>query len=342
MARKNEYGLPDETLQLIAGSPDLFAGGKYLQQRPSTNSRLAPSSLINALRASGTDNAGVTQYANPPSHESATARTVRRSLFNPARLTMSRTNRDVILPGAETQTRPPRIVEPIVLGPRIIDDEEDDEIIDDDIILDDGVVLDDPYVPVGTVITDDDDLEDPIVPVGTVITDNGNGGTDGNGTGGTDGTGTGGTGTAGTGGTSTGGNGGTGTTGTGVTTEGTGSTGGTGDLRDAIVAAMGGSGSIDNSAAGVDSGTSSLTSASGLTADQITALTKPKVASVTLESSGPALDQDTGATSMTFDYPELLSPDELKAYEAWMATQGGGGAGVGKPALDETLGMLEF
>lgn len=339
MARKNEYGLPDETLQLIAGSPDIFADGRYLQQRPSTNSRLAPSSLINALRASGTGNAGLTQYANPPSHESATARTVRRSLFNPARLTMSRTNRDVTLPGAETQTRPPRVVEPIVLGPRIIDDNvEDDDVIVEDV--DDGVTLDDDVMPVGTVITDDG-VDDDVVVLDTVVGGTGNdtvvGGTGGNGTGGT-----GGSGTAGTGGTGTGGLGGTGTTGTGVTTAGTGTTGGTGDLRDAIVAAMGGSGSIDNSAAGVEGAAGSLSAATSLSGDQIASLTKPKVASVTLESSGPALDQDTGATSMTFDYPELLSPDELKAYEAWMATQGGGGAGVGKPAIDETLGMLEF
>lgn len=321
MAKKNDYGLPDEDLQLIAGAPDIFAGGKFLQGQ---GSRVSPSELINAIRAYGTDNRGFTQYANAAGPNSASARTIRRGLNNPARLGMSRVTRDVTLPGAETPTRVPRVVDP-TFGPVLVDDNTVVTTPTRPTItsVDVGTpIVDTPLVPVGTVITDDDIVDDDIV-------DDGTGGT-------------GGSGTAGTGGTSTGGMGGTGTTGTGVTTAGTGTVGGTSDLRSAIAAAMGGSGSIDNSAAGVESAAGSLNSATSLTGDQIASLTRPKVASVTLESSGPALDQDTGATSMTFDYPELLSPEELQAYEAWMKSQAGGAAGAGKANLDETLGTLEF
>ena len=118
MARKNDYGLPDETLQLIAAAPSLFAGGKYLQQRTNLSSRQAPSEWIAALRGSGTDNPGFTQYANRANADSASARTARRGLFAPSRLTMGRVTRDVTLPGAETTvptTRIPRIVtDPLV------------------------------------------------------------------------------------------------------------------------------------------------------------------------------------------------------------------------------------
>lgn len=343
-----KYELPDETMQLIAAGPDLINDRRYLQQRDNLNSRQPGSELIKALRASGTSNPGLTLYDNYKRPDETSARTLRRNMFNPGRLTMSRTNRDVILPGAEiTPSRPPRVVDPVVLGPLLPDDEIiDEEVIDDDII-DDDIIVDD--------IIDDDIIDDTVV-VDTIVGGTGNdtivGGTgndtvtggSGGGTGGGTGGGDGG---SGTGGTGTGG--GTGTTGTGTVgtattgTTGTGSTG-TGDsLRDAITAAMGGSGaSIDNSSAGLDMSSTS-TPGSNLTASQIESLTRPKVPSVTLESSGPALDQDTGATSMTFDYPELLSADELKAYEAWLATQGGGAAGAaGKPGLEETLGALEF
>jgi hypothetical protein len=77
--------------------------------------------------------------------------------------------------------------------------------------------------------------------------------------------------------------------------------------------------------------------------------TKPKVPNVTLEVvGGPIALDDKGSTSQTFDYPEFLSPEELKAYEAWMATQGGiggGGGGVnggGKYFDDQSAATLEF
>lgn len=335
MARK--YELPDETMQLISADPGIFEGGKFLEQRPSG---IRPSEMIKALRSFGTGNNGFSQYENQAGPNSASARTLRRGLFNPIKLSIPRVSRSVTLPGAETT--PPPASRPVSIS-AVYPDVIDDDIVDDNWPGD--YVERKKIADLGTAATDDGFSPNISVgtPVGTAITDSVVGGTGndtvtgGTGNDGTGGGGTGGDGTGGTGGTGTGGlGGGTGTTGTGVTTDGTGTTGGT-DLRSLITSAMNGSGSIDNSSAGLDS-----TSSSGLTADQIVSLTKPKVASVTLESSGPALDQDTGATSMTFDYPELLSPEELKAYEAWLATQGGGAAGAGKPGLEETLGAMEF
>lgn len=264
-------------------------------------------------------------------------------MFNPGQLGMTRIPRDVTLPGAETA----RVMGPLPTSPLIYPDVIDDKQVEDwpgdyvedtDLGADKGVAAVDTYTPdvsVGTVITDggsDDSV------VGGTGNDTITGGAGGGGSGGG---GDGGSGTGGTGGT--GGLTGTGTTGTGTTgTATTGTNGGTGTLRDAITAAMDGTASIDGTAAGLTSGAGASAVGSSLTADQIAALTRPKVPSVTLESSGPALDQNTGATTATFDYPELLSPEELKAYEAWLATQGGAGAAAGKPAIDETLGNLEF
>lgn len=111
MARKDDYGLPDETLQLIAAAPDLFAGGNYLQRGGNANTQLPGSALIAALRGDGTNNPGFSQYANRGNGQSASARTARRGLFAPAKLSMGRVTRDVTLPSAETQvpTRLPRI-----------------------------------------------------------------------------------------------------------------------------------------------------------------------------------------------------------------------------------------
>lgn len=375
MAQKKDYGLPDETLQLIAAGPDVFADRRYLQQRENLNTRQPGSALIAALRDFGTNNPGLTRYANAAGPESASARTARRGLFNPSRLSMGRVTRDVILPGAETTpTRIPRIVEPAVLGPLIDEEDPIDPEVDP---VDPGVDPVDPVVDSVVVDPVVDPIVDPWDPVDTLVGGTGNDTIDGGtgndtidggtgndtvtsgpniessiaailaarlgGTGGTGG-GDGGSGTSGTGGlTGTGTTGGTGSTSTAGTTSGTGSTTGTGDsLRDAVVAAMGGSGaSIDNSAAGLDMSSASSAAGSSLTADQLSQLTKPKVPSVTLESSGPALD-DQGSLVQTFDYPELLSPEDLKAYEAWMQSQGGGAAGAGKANLDETLGNLEF
>lgn len=335
MARKQDtYELPDETLQLIAAFPELAA---TMMQKGSEAQSAAPdvrrSDLISALRRiSGPENPGVTRFLNNPNGSMIGMRAY-RGANNPGILGMKYVAPNVTLPGAETYV--PLYVPPYV--PPIIDDTiDDDDIIDDDIIgddVDDDLV--DPYVPVGTEIIDgggdDDDDDDD--------TDDGSGGT-GTGTGGT---GTGGTGTGGTGGT--GESGGTGTAGTGAVgtastgTTGTGSTGNGDSLRDAIAAAIGGSGaSIDNSASGLDTSSASNSVGSALTADQLASLTKPKVPNVTLEVSGNGLTlDDAGSTSQTFDYPEFLTPDELKAYEAWMATQGGG-----KPIFDETAGTMEF
>jgi hypothetical protein len=112
---------------------------------------------------------------------------------------------------------------------------------------------------------------------------------------------------------------------------------GTGDpsLRNTIVAAVNGPGSIDNSGAGVGSSLNLNALGSSLTADQLAALTKPKVPNVTLEVTGNKLTlDDAGSTTQRFDYPELLSPEELRAYESWVLQQKGGtssGGGGGKP-----------
>ena len=112
-------------------------------------------------------------------------------------------------------------------------------------------------------------------------------------------------------------------------------------LRDAIMAAMDGSASVDSTSAGLTSGT-----VGALTADQIAALTRPKVPNVTLTVNGGGLSlDDAGSKSQTYDYPEFLSPEELKAYEAWLATQGapsGGTGGGGKNMFDESAANLAF
>lgn len=338
------YELPDETLQLIAASPELavpmmMQGGEAQFATPDVRR----SDLISALRGiAGSGNPGFTRFANKGNASMAGLRSY-RGANNPGILTMGKyVAPDVVLPGAETYT--PRGNGSIVLNDFVIDDDFDfqDTVIDDDIdedvgtkIVDEDRDLGTPIVDVGTEIIDDDIVDDGTGGDGTGGT--GGGGTGGGGTGGGDGGGTGGGGTGTSGGTGTAGTGTVGTATTGTT--GTSSTG-TGDsLRDAITAAIGGSGgSIDNSASGLDTSSASNSVGSALTADQLASLTKPKVPSVTLEVSGNGLTlDDAGSTSQTFDYPEFLTPDELKAYEAWMATQGGG-----KPIFDETLGTLEF
>jgi hypothetical protein len=343
--RRETYGLPDETLQLIGAAPELDFG---MQQQTGAAQFATPgvrrSDLISALRSiSGSGNSGVTRFANKGNASMAALRNY-RGANNPGILSMGKyVAPEVVLPGGETQTpyfRPKDlVVDNFDFQDTVIDDDIDEDVGTE--IIDDGVVLDDPVVPVGTEITDDD-VDDDVVVLDTVVVGTGND-TVTDGTGGTGG-GTGG-GNGGTGGGGTVTAGGTGIAGTGVigsaTTGTTGtSTTGTGDaLRDAITAAVDGSGaSIDNSAAGLDTSSSSAAVGSALTADQISQLTKPKVPNVTLEVSGGGLAlDDAGSTSQTFDYPEFLSPDELKAYESWLATQGGG-----KPIFDETLGTMEF
>ena len=324
MARKQDtYGLPDETLQLIAAFPEVAAammqqGGEAQFATPNVRR----SDLISALRGiAGPENTGVTRFANDDNGAMTGLRGY-RGANNPGMLRMKYVAPELILPGAETSVPPyvPPYVPPFVpvgtggtggTGTDGTGDGTGGLVVLDDLINDD--------------VIDDDVLDDD--------TDDGTGGTGGTGTGGT---GTGGTGSAGGTGTS-----GTGTVGTASTgTTGTGSTGNGDSLRDAITAAVNGSGgSIDNSAAGLNSSSSaSNVLGSTLTADQLASLTKPKVPNVTLEVSGNGLSlDDAGSKSQTFDYPEFLTPDELKAYEAWMATQGGG-----KPIFDETAGTMEF
>lgn len=311
-----KYELPDETLQLIAASPELAVPMMMQGEASRTD-------LISALRGmAGPANSGVTRFANVANGSNDGMRGY-RGANNPGMLRMKYVAPEVILPGAETSVPP--YVPPYV--PRFVDDTVEDT-DDDEVIIgdDDNDDLVDPYVPVGTEIIDDDEDDDD-------DTDTGGGGTGGGDSGG--GTGGGGTGTSGGTGTA-----GTGTVGTATTgTTGTSSTG-TGDsLRDAIAAAVGGSGaSIDNSSSGLDMSSTSNPAGSNLSATQIESLTRPKVPNVTLTVNGGGLSlDDAGSKSQTFDYPEFLTPDELKAYEAWLATQGGG-----KSIFDETAGTMEF
>ena len=155
MAKKEDYGLPDETLQLIAAAPSLFAGGKYLQQRTNLSSRQDPSAWIAALRGTGTDNPGFTQYANRANADSASARTTRRNLFAPNNLTMARGTRNVTLPGAETTvptTRVPRVLGPLLpVDPDPVDPDPVDPVAPVDPVDPDPVVptpvVPDPVVP---------------------------------------------------------------------------------------------------------------------------------------------------------------------------------------------------
>lgn len=336
--QRETYGLPDEMLQLIAASPELSAP---MMQQGSAAQFATPdvrrSDLISALRGiSGPANSGVTRYANKANGPALNVNLRNtRGAMSPVKLAMQRyVAPKVALASAETGTpyvKPIDLVVDSIFGDDVIEDDViDDDIIDDDIIGDD--------------IIDDDIIGDTVV-VDTIVGGTGNdtivGGT-GNDTvtGGTGGDGTGGTGTGGTGTVGGTGTTGTGTVGTATTgTTGTGSTGNGDSLRDAITAAVGGAGgSIDNSAAGLDTSSASNALGSALTADQLASLTKPKVPNVTLEVSGNGLTlDDAGSTSQTFDYPEFLTPEELKAYESWLGTQGGG-----KPIFDETAGILEF
>ena len=356
----NNYELPDSTMQLIAASDFGNAFKSFNQDVTPGQSAgaLKPDNLIKALRdatKAGPSNPGVNLLANRANGKALKTRDYKDQIFHPQILRMAPgVKADVVLPGAETKLPyVPPYVPPFV--PPIVDD----EIVVDDVIkkLGDDVVGDDDDVDLGvegtfvrdTVVggTGNDTVDggtstviggtgnDTIVGgTSTVVGGTGNDtvvmGTGGTGTGltgtGVIGTGAGGTGTS----TVVGGTGsdtvvgGTGVAGTGGTT-----------LRDTIVAAVNGSGgSIDNSAAGL-SGSALSALGSSLTADQLAALTTPKVPNVTLEVTGNGLSlDDKNSTTQRFDYPELLSPEELKAYESWMLQQKGGtssGGGGGKP-----------
>lgn len=326
-----KYELPDELLQLIAASPEIAApmmqqGGEAQFATPDVRR----SDLISALRGiSGPGNPGFTRFANKGNGSMAAMRNY-RGANNPGVLSMGKyVAPEVVLPGGETSTpyvRPKDLVVDSIVNDDIVDDGDwpGDYVEDYSDDGDKGVAATDdgfsPDIPVGTVITDGS--------VDTIVGGTGNdtvtGGT-GDGTrGGTGGGGTGGgDGGSGTGGTGTGG--GTGTTGTGsVGTATTGTNGtesnGTGDsLRDAITAAIDGAGaSIDNSTAGLDTSAATNGGVSSLSLDQVDS-SKPKVPNVTLEVVNGNIDlDDQGSKAVTFDYPELLTGDELKAYEDWL------------------------
>ena len=345
----SKYELPDSTLQLIASSDfaKAFKGFDQNVTPTQTLGALKAETLIQALRdatKAGPGNPGVNLLANRANGKVLKTRDYKDQIFHPEILRMAPFIKpDVILPGAETQIP---ITLPAVLPyvPTTLDDDiVDDDVVDDDVV-DDDVVVDD--------VVDDDVVVDTVVGgtgndtivggtgTSTIVGGTGNdtvvGGTGGTGTGLT-GTGVIGTGVAGAG-TST--VLGPGTVGPGIDGPVTGGT----SLRDTIVAAVNGSGSIDNSTAGVGSNSSLNAAGSSLTADQIAALTRVKVPNVTITSSGPALD-DQGSTTQRFDYPELLSPEELRIYEQLLIEQnkpGFGGSGASKPFDEETWGDMAF
>ena len=342
----SRYELPDETLQLIAASDFANAFTPFNQNVTPSQSAgsLKSDNLIQALRAAtkaGPGNPGVNLLPNRANGKALKTRDYINQLMSPSILKMpAYIKPDVVLPGAETQvpiTLP--YVPPFV--PTIVDDTVVDDTVVDDDVVDDTVVDDTVVGGTGNDTVVGGTGNDTVVGgTSTVVGGTGNdtvvGGPGGTGTGLT-GTGVIGTGVVGTG-TST--VLGPGTVGPGIDGPVTGGT----SLRDTIVSAVNGSGSIDNSAAGVGSNSSLNAAGSSLTADQITSLTTPKVPNVTITSSGPALD-DQGSTTQRFDYPELLSPEELRIYEQLLIEQnkpGSSGGGAGKPFDEETWGDMAF
>lgn len=156
MVRK--YELPDADMQLIAESPDIFAGGKYLR---SANAGLTPSALINALRASGTGNAGMHRYANYRNGGKVNYTMKKGGIFNPAILKHTPgTKPDVILPGAEPQNPkfgPPLVVDTTFYPPVIDGGTDDEDVVDDDVIDEEDDTEDEDVVDDDT---EDDDTED--------------------------------------------------------------------------------------------------------------------------------------------------------------------------------------
>ena len=158
---RNNYGLPDNTLQLIAGSPELSV--PMMQQGVGTRT-----DLISALRGiSGPANPGFTRYANAANGSSLTpAARKPLNVISPARLTLAKyVAPEVTLPGAEPPDVPPYVPPyvPSFVNNDVIDDDIVDDDIVDDAIVDDRDVLDDPVEDDGTEVTDDavdDDVVD--------------------------------------------------------------------------------------------------------------------------------------------------------------------------------------
>ncbi len=155
---RNTYGLPDSTLQLIAGSPELSIPS---MQQGSAAQFATPdvrrSDLISALRGiPGAANPGFTRYANA-ANGSALAPGARKPLnvISPARLTMAKyIAPEVVLPGAETPYVPPdRPFVPDLIYP---------DIINSDPIVPDPEVPEPPEVPEGTPLVLDP-VVDPVV-----------------------------------------------------------------------------------------------------------------------------------------------------------------------------------
>lgn len=158
----NKYELPNETLRLIAGSPELSI--PMMQQGGASRS-----DLISALRGiSGAANPGFTRYANA-ANGSALAPATRKQLnvISPARLTMAKyIAPEVVLPGADIGGPGGSVVDDFDFKDFVVDDVVDDEIVDDG----DKDVLDDPFVPVGNgtpivdnTVVNDDTVEDDFV-----------------------------------------------------------------------------------------------------------------------------------------------------------------------------------
>lgn len=159
--RRETYGLPDETLQLIAGSPELSIP---MMQQGSAAQFATPdvrrSDLISALRnIPGAANPGFTRYANKANGRALDVN-LRNTLgaMSPAKLAMQKyVAPEVTLPVAETPyvapDRPfvPDLVYPDVINPDPIDpDPKDPELPDP------------PEVPKGTPLVLDP-VVDPVV-----------------------------------------------------------------------------------------------------------------------------------------------------------------------------------
>lgn len=157
MAIKREtYGLPDETLQLIGDAPELDFG---MQQQTGAAQFATPgvrrSDLISALRGiPGAANTGFTRYANAANGAALTPNSRKYAGANsPSRLGMQGyVAPAVTLPGGETQTPVVR-PDPVVLPPDIIFDPP---------VIDPDPVDPDPVEP--DPVTPDPVLPDPVVP----------------------------------------------------------------------------------------------------------------------------------------------------------------------------------
>lgn len=165
MARET-YGLPDETLQLIAGSPELSIP---MMQQGSAAQFAAPdvrrSDLISALRGiPGAANPGFTRYANKANGPALNVKLSNTlGAMSPAKLAMQKyVAPEVVLPGADVGGSGGSVVDKFEFNDFVVDDFVDDEIVDDD-----RDVLVDPVVDTGTpLVLDpvDDPEDDPVDP----------------------------------------------------------------------------------------------------------------------------------------------------------------------------------